>query len=79
MFISTLRTIIANKKPDYQIALILFTKTDAEQIVEDDLSPAEWEAIVDKFSHDKHLNQIADELMADLAQLAIDNREKAGK
>ena len=79
MLISTLRTIIANKKPEYQIALILFTKTDAEQIVEDDLSPAEWEEIVNKFSHDKHLNQIADELMADLAQLAIDNREKAGK
>jgi hypothetical protein len=79
MLVSTLRTIIANKKPEYQIALILFTKTDAEQIVEDDLSPAEWEKIVEKFSHDKHLNQIADELMADLAQLAIDNREKAGK
>jgi hypothetical protein len=79
MLISTLRTIIANKKPEYQIALILFTKTDAEQIVEDDLSPAEWEEIVNKFSHDKHLNQIADELVADLAQLAIDNREKAGK
>ena len=79
MLVSTLRTIIANKKPEYQIALILFTKTDAEQIVEDDLSPAEWETIVEKFSHDKHLNQIADELMADLAQLAIDNREKAGK
>jgi hypothetical protein len=79
MLISTLRTIIANKKPEYQIALILFTKTDAEQIVEDDLSPAEWEEIVNKFSHDKYLNQIADELMADLAQLAIDNREKAGK
>jgi hypothetical protein len=79
MLISTLRTIIANKKPEYQIALILFTKTDAEQIVEDDLSPAEWEVIVNKFSHDKYLNQIADELMADLAQLAIDNREKAGK
>jgi hypothetical protein len=79
MLISTLRTIIANKKPDYQIALILFTKTDAEQIVEDDLSPAEWEAIVEKFSHDKYLNQIADELMADLAQLTITDREKAGK
>jgi hypothetical protein len=79
MLISTLRTIIANKKPEYQIALVLFTKTDAEQIVEDDLSPAEWETIVDKFSHDKYLNQIADELMADLAQLAIDNRKKAGK
>ena len=79
MLVSFLRTIIENKKPEYQIALILFTKTDAEQIVEDDLSPAEWEEIVNKFSHDKHLNQIADELMADLAQLAIDNREKAGK
>jgi hypothetical protein len=49
MLVSFLRTIIANKKPDYQIALILFTKTDAEQIVEDDLSPAEWEEIVSNF------------------------------
>ena len=79
MLVSTLRTIIANKKPEYQIALLLFTKTDAEQIVEDDLSPAEWEAIVDKFSHDKYLNQIADELIAELAQLTISDREKAGK
>jgi hypothetical protein len=79
MLVSTLRTIIANKKPEYQIALLLFTKTDAEQIVEDDLSPAEWEAIVEKFSHDKYLNQIADELMAELAQLTISDREKAGK
>ena len=79
MLVSFLNTIIANKKPDYQIAIILFTKSDAEQIAEDDLSPAEWEAIVSKFSHDKYLNQIADELMADLVQLAIDDREKAGK
>jgi hypothetical protein len=79
MLVSTLRTIIANKKPEYQIALVLFTKTDAEQIVEDDLSPAEWEVIVDRFSHDKYLNQIADELIAELAQLAITDREKAGK
>jgi hypothetical protein len=79
MLVSFLNTIIANKKPDYQIAIILFTKSDAEQIVEDDLSPAEWEAIVSKFSHDKYLNQIADELMADLVQLTIDDREKAGK
>jgi hypothetical protein len=79
MLVSFLRTIIENKKPEYQIALILFTKSDAEQIAEDDLSPAEWEAIVNKFSHDKYLNQIADELMADLVQLAIDDREKAGK
>jgi hypothetical protein len=79
MLVSFLRTIIENKKPEYQIALILFTKSDAEQIAEDDLSPAEWEAIVNKFSHDKYLNQIADELMADLVQLAIDDREKADK
>jgi hypothetical protein len=79
MLVSFLRTIIANKKPEYQIALVLFTKSDAEQIAEDDLSPAEWESIVDKFSQDKYLNQIADELMADLVQLAIDDREKAGK
>jgi hypothetical protein len=79
MLVSFLNTIIANKKPDYQIAIVLFTKSDAEQIAEDDLSPAEWEAIVSKFSHDKYLNQIADELMADLVQLTIDDREKAGK
>ena len=79
MLVSFLRTIIENKKPEYQIALILFTKSDAEQIAEDDLSPAEWEAIVNKFSHNKYLNQIADELMADLVQLVIDDREKAGK
>jgi hypothetical protein len=79
MLVSFLRTIIENKKPEYQIALILFTKSDAEQIAEDDLSPAEWEAIVNKFTHDKYLNQIADELMADLVQLTIDDREKAGK
>jgi DNA-binding MarR family transcriptional regulator len=79
MLVSFLNTIIANKKPDYQIAIILFTKSDAEQIAEDDLSPAEWEAIVSKFSHDKYLNQIADELMADLVQVTIDDREKAGK
>jgi hypothetical protein len=79
MLVSFIRSIIANKKPDYQIAVIWFDKTDAEQIAEDDLSPAEWEAIVDKFSHDKYLNQIADELMADLVDLTITDREKAKK
>jgi hypothetical protein len=79
MLVSFLNTIIANKKPDYQIAIILFTKSDAEQIAEDDLSPAEWEAIVSKFSHDKYLNQIADELMADLIDCTITDRKKAGK
>jgi DNA-binding MarR family transcriptional regulator len=74
MLVSTLKTIIANKKPEYQIALILFTKTDAEQMAEDDLSPAEWEVIVNKFSHSKHLNQIADELMDELVNEIIEKR-----
>ena len=79
MLVSFLRTIIENKKPDYQIALILFTKSDAEQIAEDDLSPAEWEAIVKRFTNDKYLNQIADELIADLVDNAITFRDEVEK
>jgi hypothetical protein len=74
MRVSFIRSIIQNKKPEYEIAVIWFDKTDAEGIVDDDLSPAEWEAIVKKFSSDKHLNQVADELMSELVNEVIENR-----
>ena len=74
MLVSFIRTIIANKKPDYQIAVIWFDKTDAENIAEDDLSPAEWEQIVEKFSHNDWVNQIADELMSELVNDVIEKR-----
>jgi hypothetical protein len=74
MLVSFIRTIIANKKPDYQIAVIWFDKTDAENIAENDLSPAEWEQIVEKFSHNDWVNQIADELMSELVNDVIEKR-----
>jgi hypothetical protein len=74
MRVSFIRSIIENKKPDYEIAVIWFDKTDAEGIAEDDLSPAEWEAIVKKFSSSKHLNQIADELMDEIVNETIEKR-----
>ncbi len=74
MKVSFIRTIIANKKPDYEIAVVWFDKTDAENLIDKDLSPAEWEAIVKKFSHSKHLNQIADELMDELVNEVIEKR-----
>jgi hypothetical protein len=74
MRVSFIRTIIENKKPEYEIAVIWFDKVDAEAIAEDDLSPAEWEAIVKKFSSSKHLNQIADELMKDIVNETIEKR-----
>jgi hypothetical protein len=74
MRVSFIRSIIENKKPDYEIAVIWFDKTDAEMVAEDDLSPAEWELIVRKFSESKHLNQVADELMDELVQKTIEKR-----
>jgi len=74
MRVSFIRTIIENKKPEYEIAVIWFDKTDAEAIAEDDLSPAEWESIVQKFSSSKHLNQIADELMDEIVNETIKKR-----
>jgi hypothetical protein len=74
MRVSFIRSIIENKKPDYQIAVIWFDKTDAENIAEDDLSPAEWEQIVEKFSHNDWVNQIADELMSELVNDVIEKR-----
>jgi hypothetical protein len=74
MRVSFINSIIANKKPDYEIAVIWFDKTDAEGIAEDDLSPAEWESIVKKFSSSKHLNQIADELMDEIVSETIEKR-----
>ena len=74
MRVSFINSIIANKKPDYEIAVIWFDKTDAEGIVDDDLSPAEWETIVKKFSNNKHLNQIADELMDEIVNETIEKR-----
>jgi hypothetical protein len=74
MRVSFIRTIIENKKPEYEIAVIWFDKTDAEAIAEDDLSPAEWETIVKKFSSSKHLNQIADELMDEIVNETIERR-----
>jgi hypothetical protein len=75
MRVSFIRSIIANKKPDYEIAVIWFDKTDAENIADDDLSPAEWEKIVKEFSASKHLNQIADEFMDELVFKAINKRD----
>jgi hypothetical protein len=74
MRVSFIRSIIENKKPEYEIAVIWFDKTDAEMVAEDDLSPAEWESIVRKFSESKHLNQVADELMDELVQKTIEKR-----
>ena len=74
MRVSFINSIIANKKPDYEIAVIWFDKTDAEGIAEDDLSPAEWESIVKKFSNSDHLNQIADELMSELVNEILEKR-----
>lgn len=74
MRVGFIQSIIANKKPDYEIAVVWFDKTDGEAIAEDDLSPAEWEAIVKKFSSNKNLNQIADELMDELVNETIEKR-----
>jgi len=74
MRVSFIRSIIENKKPEYEIAVIWFDKTDAEMMAEDDLSPSEWESIVRKFSESKHLNQVADELMDELVQKTIEKR-----
>jgi hypothetical protein len=74
MRVSFIRSIIENKKPEYEIAVVWFDKTDAELVAEDDLSPAEWNAIVRKFSESKHLNQVADELMDELVNATIEKR-----
>lgn len=74
MLVSFIRTIIANKKPDYHIAVIWFDKTDAENIAEDDLSPAEWEEIAQRFGQNEWVNQVADELMSELVNEVIEKR-----
>lgn len=74
MRVGFIQSIIANKKPDYEIAVVWFDKTDAEQIAEEDLSPAEWNSVVQKFASNKTLNQIADELMSDLLNEVIEKR-----
>ena len=74
MKVSFIRTIIANKKPDYEIAVIWFDKTDGESIAEDDLSPAEWEEIAQRFGQNDWVNQVADELMAELVNEVIEKR-----
>jgi hypothetical protein len=76
MRVSFINSIIANKKPDYEIAVIWFDKTDAEGIAEDDLSPAEWVKIVRQFTSNKYMNQIADELMSDLVTDILEARDK---
>jgi hypothetical protein len=74
MRVAFIQSIIANKKPDYEIAVIWNDKTDAEAIAEDDLSPAEWEEIVKRFSHSKSLNQLADEVFADCVNAVYEKR-----
>lgn len=74
MRVSFIRSIIANKKPEYEIAVIWFDKTDAENIAEDDLSPAEWEQIAQQFGSNDWVNQIADELMQELVNEVIEKR-----
>ena len=74
MRVGFIQSIIANKKPDYQIAVIWFDKTDAESIAEDDLSPAEWEQIAQRFGQNEWVNQVADELMSELVNDVIEKR-----
>lgn len=74
MRVSFIRSIIENKKPDYEIAVIWFDKTDGESIAEDDLSPAEWEEIAQRFGQNDWVNQVADELMAELVNEVIEKR-----
>ena len=74
MRVSFIRSIIENKKPDYEIAVIWFDKTDGESIAEDDLSPAEWEQIAQRFGQNEWVNQVADELMAELVNETIEKR-----
>ena len=76
MRVSFIKSIIANKKPEYEIAVIWFDKTDAEGIAEDDLSPVEWVKIVRQFTSNKYMNQIADELMSDLVTDILEARDK---
>ena len=75
MRVAFIQSIIANKKPDYEIAVVWYDKTDGEAIAEDDLSPAEWNKIVQKFSSNKYLNQIADELMSDIIDDVLEARK----
>lgn len=74
MRVSFIRSIIENKKPDYHIAVIWFDKTDAENIIDDDLSPAEWEEIAQRFGQNEWVNQVADELMSELVNEVIEKR-----
>lgn len=74
MRVGFIQSIIANKKIDYEIAVIWYDKTEAESIVEDDISPAEWEEIVKRFSHSKSLNQLSDEVFKDCAEAVIEKR-----
>ena len=74
MRVSFIRSIIENKKPDYEIAVIWFDKTDGESIAEDDLSPAEWEQIAQRFGQNEWVNQVADELMAELVNETLEKR-----
>lgn len=74
MRVGFIQSIIANKKVDYEIAVIWYDKTEAEEIVEDDISPAEWEEIVKRFSHSKSLNQLSDEVFKNCAEAVIEKR-----
>ena len=74
MRVSFIRSIIANKKPEYHIAVVWFDKTDAEGIIDDDLSPAEWEEIAERFGQNDYLDQVASELMSELVNEVIEKR-----
>ncbi len=74
MRVSFINSIIANKKPDYEIAVIWFDKTDGEAVAEDDLSPAEWEEIAQRFGQNEWVNQVADELMSELVNEILERR-----
>lgn len=74
MRVSFINSIIANKKPDYEIAVIWFDKTDGEAVAEDDLSPAEWEEIAQRFGQNEWVNQVADELMSELVNEILEKR-----
>jgi hypothetical protein len=74
MKVSFIKSHIANKKPEYEIAVIWFDKTDAEDIAEDDLSPVEWEEIAQRFGSNEWVNQIADELMSELVNEILEKR-----
>lgn len=65
MRVGELRTIIADASDTDELAIVFFDKEEAEMHAEKEITNGQWSRIVNKWTTNKTLNQVADETFSE--------------